>query len=164
MLQKNFIYINNKTLSEVHYKKSCASLFFIKKTNMKTAFATDNGKSYINRHFGDSDYYYIYEISDSEITFLKKISNTTEEDDEEIHADPKKAKGVTEMLKDENVKVVVSKIYGPNIKRIRKNFVCILMNDDDLSDSVKIVQQKFDIVLNEWNKGESRKHLNFKNH
>ena len=130
---------------------------------MKTAFATDNGKSYINRHFGDSDYYYIYEISDSETTFLKKISNTTEEDDEEIHADPKKAKGVTEMLKDENVKVVVSKIYGPNIKRIRKNFVCILMNDDDLSDSVKIVQQKFGIVLNEWNKGESRKHLNFKN-
>lgn len=130
---------------------------------MKTAFATDNGKSFINRHFGDSEYYYIYEISASENTFIKKISNTTEEDNEEIHADPKKAKGVAEMLKDENVKVVVSKIYGPNIKRIRKNFVCILMNDDDISESINTVQQKFDVVLNEWNKGESRNHLNFKN-
>ena len=130
---------------------------------MKTAFATDNGKTFIDRHFGDSDYYYIYEISTSETTFIKKISNTTEEEDEEIHADPKKAKGVTEMLKDENVKVVVSKIYGPNIKRIRKNFVCILMNDEDISDSIKIIQQKFDIIVNEWNKGESRNHLNFKN-
>ena len=129
---------------------------------MKTAFATDNGKTFIDRHFGDSDYYYIYEISTSETTFIKKISNTTEEEDEEIHADPKKAKGVTEMLKDENVKVVVSKIYGPNIKRIRKNFVCILMNDEDISDSIKIIQQKFDIIVNEWNKGESRNHLNFK--
>ncbi|MCD4773351.1 MAG: hypothetical protein K8R41_08230, partial [Bacteroidales bacterium] len=101
-------------------------------------------------------------ISSSETTFIKKISNTTEEDNEEIHADPKKAKGVTEMLKDENVKVVVSKIYGPNIKRIKKNFVCILMNDDDISESVKTIQQKIDIIVNEWNKGESRNHLNFK--
>ncbi|MCD4774305.1 MAG: hypothetical protein K8R41_13080, partial [Bacteroidales bacterium] len=45
---------------------------------MKAAFATDNGRSFINRHFGDSDYYYIYEISSSETTFIKKISNTTE--------------------------------------------------------------------------------------
>lgn len=130
---------------------------------MKIAFASDNGKTYIDRHFGDSYYYFIYEISNSETTFIKKIDNTTEEDDEEIHADPKKAKNVTQMLKEENIEVVVSKIYGPNIKRIKKKFVCILMNDDDISDSIKTIQQKFDIILNEWKKGESRNHLNFKN-
>ena len=130
---------------------------------MNIAFASDNGKTYIERHFGDSNYYYIYKISESETTFIKKISNTTEEDDEEIHADPKKAKGVTQMLKEENIEVVVSKIFGPNIKRIKKKFVCILMNDDDISDSIKTVQQKFDIILNEWNKAENRNHLNFKN-
>jgi len=130
---------------------------------MKIAFASDNGRTFIERHFGDSDYYYIYKISSSEATFIKKISNTTEEEDEEIHADPKKAKGVTKMLKNENIEVVVSKIFGPNIKRIRKNFVCILMNDEDISDSIKTIQQKYDIIVNEWNKGESRNHLNFKN-
>jgi len=130
---------------------------------MKIAFASDNGRTFIERHFGDSDYYYIYKISTSEATFIKKISNTTEEEDEEIHADPKKAKGVTKMLKNENIEVVVSKIFGPNIKRIRKNFVCILMNDEDISDSIKTIQQKYDIIVNEWNKGESRNHLNFKN-
>ncbi len=128
---------------------------------MRTAFASDNGKGFIDRHFGDSDYYYIYEISSNEIKFIKRISNTTEE--EEIHADPKKAKGVVTMLKDDGVKVVVSKIYGPNIKRISKKFVCILMNDKNISDSIKTTQEKFEIILDEWNKGESRKHLNFKN-
>ncbi|MEA3495069.1 MAG: NifB/NifX family molybdenum-iron cluster-binding protein [Bacteroidota bacterium] len=128
---------------------------------MRTAFASDNGKGFIDRHFGDSDYYYIYEISSNKIEFIKKISNTTEE--EEIHADPKKAKGVVTMLKDDSVKVVVSKIYGPNIKRINKKFVCILMNDKNISDSIKTIQEKFMIILDEWDKGESRKHLNFKN-
>ncbi|MBI9039183.1 MAG: hypothetical protein JEY97_13700 [Bacteroidales bacterium] len=129
---------------------------------MKIAFASDNGKSFIDRHFGDSEYYYIYKISSAEAIFMKKISNTTEEEDEEIHADPKKAKSVTKMLKNEKIEVVVSKIFGPNIKRIRKNFVCILMNDEDISDSIKTIQQKHDIIVNERKKGESRNHLNFK--
>ena len=126
-----------------------------------TAFATDDGKSFIKRHFGDAYYYDIYEISASEAKFIKRIKNTTDED-QDIHADTKKAKGVTVLLKNENVKVVVSKIYGPNIKRIRKKFVCILMNGEDISDSVKTIQQKFDIIINEWEKGESRSYINLK--
>ncbi len=127
-----------------------------------TAFATDNGKSFTNKHFGDADYYMIYEISLSDAKFIKKISNTTEDDDEEIHADPKKAKSVAKMLKNENVNVVISKIYGPNIKRIKKKFVCILMNNKDISECPKIIQKNINIIINEWNKGEIRNHLNLK--
>jgi len=36
-----------------------------------TAFATDDGKSFIERHFGDSNYYYIYEMSSSGVEFIK---------------------------------------------------------------------------------------------
>ena len=66
------------------------------------------------------------------------------------------------MLKTENIEVVIAKVFGPNIKRIRKNFVCILMNDNNISDSIKKAHKKFDIILNEWNKGESRSHINLK--
>jgi predicted Fe-Mo cluster-binding NifX family protein len=127
-----------------------------------TAFATDNGKSFINRHFGDANYYIIYEISKKNIKFLKKIKNTTNDYNEEIHADPKKAKGVAELLKNEKVTTVVSKFYGPNIKRIRKKFVCILMNNEDFSECTKIIQKKIDTIVDEWNKGEIRNHLNLK--
>lgn len=129
---------------------------------MKIAFASDNGKSFIDRHFGDSEYYYIYEMKASGIEFVKKIENTTEEDNEEIHADPVKAKGVTEMLKSEDIKVVIAKIFGPNIKRIKKKFVCVLMNDDDISESIKKVQEKYDLILSEWNKGDNRDHINLR--
>jgi len=36
------------------------------------------------------------------------------------------------------------------------------MNDNDISDNIKKVHQKFDNNLNEWNKGESRSHIDLK--
>ena len=129
---------------------------------IKVAFATDDGKTYMDRHFGDAEYYYVYEISESDSRFLKKIKNTTEEDDESIHADPEKAKGVASLFKNENIKVVVSEVFGANIKRIKKKFVCVLMNDNNISDSIDSIQQNFHLIKNEWDKGEERKHLNLK--
>ena len=61
---------------------------------LKFAFAVNKEKQFENKHFGDADYYYIYEISTSENKFIKIIKNTTEENDENIHADPKKAKSI----------------------------------------------------------------------
>lgn len=127
---------------------------------MKIAFATDNGESFNDNHFGDSAYYYIYEMTSSGVEFIKNIKNTTEEDNEDIHADPRKAKGVTEMLKMENIQVVVSKVFGPNIKRIKKKFVCILMNDADISDSVKKAHKNIEVIQKEWEEGETRNHIN----
>lgn len=130
---------------------------------MKVAFATDDGEKYIDNHFGDAKYYDVYEILESESKFIKRISNTTEEDDEEIHADPKKAKGVVSLFKNEDIQTVVSKVFGPNIKRIRKKFVCILMNNQNIQESIKIVQDNLNAISDEWEKGEDRKHLNLKN-
>jgi predicted Fe-Mo cluster-binding NifX family protein len=129
---------------------------------MKLAIATNNGKSFIDKHFGDSEHYSIYELSSSEIKFVKIFNNTTEEDDPNIHADPKKARGVTEMLKNEGIQVVVAKVFGPNIKRIKKKFVCVLMNDEHISESLKILDQKKELIFKEWEKGEERDFINLK--
>ena len=129
---------------------------------IKVAFATDDGKVFIDRHFGDAKCYDVYEISESDSKFIKRILNTTEEDDESKHADQEKAKGVAGLFKNEKIKVVVSKVFGPNIKRIRKKFVCVLMNSDSIPDSIENIQKNFDLINSEWNKGEGRNHLNLK--
>ena len=126
-----------------------------------TAFATDDGKMFMDRHFGDANYYDIYRISATGMEFIKRIDNTTEEEDEEIHADPKKAKGISGLLKKENVQVVVSKVFGPNIKRIKKNFVCIIMSKENVTESITHIQQRFDAIVKEWNKGEERLFFKF---
>ncbi|MEN8210159.1 MAG: NifB/NifX family molybdenum-iron cluster-binding protein [Thermodesulfobacteriota bacterium] len=125
---------------------------------IKVAFATDNGKTFINRHFGDADFYDIYEINENNADFLKRITNTIEEV-KNVHADPEKAKGIAGLLKKEGVQVVVSKKFGPNIKRIKKKFVCIIMADDTINTSLKSLCENIRLIFNEWAKSEKRKHL-----
>ncbi len=127
--------------------------------NLKVAFATDNGKTFMGRHFGDAEHYYIYEIDNENAKFIKIIDNTTEEED--MHADPKKAKGISNLLLEEDVSVVVSKIFGPNIKRIKKKFVCIVVKDEELDVGISKVCESIGKIYDEWEKGEERKHLSF---
>ncbi|MEA2077757.1 MAG: NifB/NifX family molybdenum-iron cluster-binding protein [Candidatus Marinimicrobia bacterium] len=129
---------------------------------IKIAFATNDGKTYNDTHFGDSDYYDLYELSETKAVFLERITNTVDEE-EEVHADPKKAKGIMNLLVKNGVHTVISKIFGPNIKRIKKKFVCILMNNAYLDDSISFLCKNLEKVHNEWAKGEERKHLDFRN-
>jgi predicted Fe-Mo cluster-binding NifX family protein len=124
---------------------------------LTVAFATNDGEHFMSNHFGDADYYHIYEINPTSAKYIKVIQNTTEE--EEIHADPKKAKGISQLLKEEKVNVVGSKVFGPNIKRIKKTFVCLLLKDTNIKDAIKKVSENYDKILSEWNKGEERNFL-----
>ncbi len=128
--------------------------------NWIVAFATDNGKHFIDRHSGDAKYYDLYQINSSSANFIKRIENNTGK--EERHADPVKAKGISELLKKEGVQVMVSKRFGPNIKRIKSKFVCVMMNDPEIETSLKNLQQKLRHIQETWNAGEERGFLNFK--
>lgn len=121
------------------------------------AFASDDGKNFMDRHFGDSDFYYIYKYEAGRFSFMKKISNNTEEEDG--HADPVKAGNIGSLLKKEGVNITVSKIYGPNIKRIKKKFVCIVAKDKSIESAKEKIVSNITKIIEEWEKGEQRAHL-----
>lgn len=125
---------------------------------MKIAMATDNRENFIDRHFGDANMYKIYELRLDKVKYIKTIENTVDEE-EKIHADPKKAKGIANLLKEEGVQLVASRAFGPNIKRIRKKFVCIVIGEYNLKKGLDLIQKNFDTIVSEWNKGKDRKHL-----
>jgi predicted Fe-Mo cluster-binding NifX family protein len=121
------------------------------------ACATDNGVDLIKRHFGDAEFYLIYKINESNYEFIKKIINTTEE--EEGHADPKKAKGISQILKEEEVQVGLSCAFGPNIVRIKKNFVPVVAHAEKIEEALKKLVDNYNIVIKEWYRGKDRKHI-----
>ena len=124
---------------------------------MMVAVATDNSENFIDRHFGDAKYFDIYKLTKSSAQFIKRVENVIEEQ-EDIHAHPEKARGVAGLLKKENVTVVISKIFGPNIKRIQKNFVCVIMNDESIKAALDRINHSWDNILEEWGKGADRNH------
>ena len=120
------------------------------------AVATDDGINYIDRHFGDAKYHDIYEISSSLIKLKKRISFDIEENDDDGHGDPKKAKGVSSILIKEGVTVALAAFFGPNIKRIKKKFVCVIKRDKDIDSGLELLQNNLLELLSEYDKGESR--------
>jgi len=126
------------------------------------AFATDDGKTFMDRHFGEADFYDIYEVLEDGANFVKRIDNTADEE-EGVHASPEKAKGVAHLLKRENVRVAVSKFFGPNIERIKRKFVCVLMDDASLDEAMKKFRKNLELIYDEWAKGEEREYISLKN-
>ncbi|HAK46487.1 MAG TPA: dinitrogenase iron-molybdenum cofactor biosynthesis protein [Spirochaeta sp.] len=122
------------------------------------AVATDDGKTTNNKHFGDADFYYIYEINEEGHRFIKSIDNSTDVENES-HADPRKAKSVTAILSAEKVNTAVAKVFGPNLKRIRSKFVCILVKTSQIEEVLKKIQSEHAAVEAEWEKGSERSHL-----
>ncbi|MCK4514318.1 MAG: hypothetical protein KAU31_03620, partial [Spirochaetaceae bacterium] len=72
------------------------------------------------------------------------------------HGDPKKAKGITGILKEEGVTIAVSRVFGPNLKRIKRKFLCIIFREGSIKESIGKLQENFSVLVDEWAKGEER--------
>jgi len=101
---------------------------------IKLACGTDNETEFTTEHFGSSKYFLIYEfnLETKDLKFLNKIENSTPE--EEKHGDTKKAKSVSELLK--NIFVFAAFRYGPNIIRIKKRFVPIISREKNIEKTL----------------------------
>jgi predicted Fe-Mo cluster-binding NifX family protein len=129
--------------------------------NLKVAFSTTDGKILSNTHFGDGDLFPIYEISKTDSKYLLTVENTTEEE-EDVHGDPKKAHGITQILKPYNVNILCGRQFGKNIVRIVKKFVPVLVDVKTVDEAINLVIENYVAILEQWQKGENRNHLRLK--
>jgi hypothetical protein len=127
---------------------------------LTAAFATDDHVSLVSRHFGDAMFYDIYAISATEATLVKTMDNTTDSDENEHgHGDPTKAKGITGLLLTAGVAVAVSKVFGPNLKRIKKKLLCVISSGRRIDQSLDKLRANFPVLVDEWSKGKERDSL-----
>jgi predicted Fe-Mo cluster-binding NifX family protein len=122
------------------------------------AFSTNDGENMIKDHAGQAKYFDVYRFSDGKAEFLERRDNSKYKGDEAMkHGDPKKAQATLEALN--GLHVLVAKMYGPNLPRLLKKLLCVVVRTQKISDAVKIVIKNAEIVLEEHQKGEGRKHL-----
>lgn len=122
------------------------------------AFGTDDGENLNNDHVGMAKYYHVYKFSDGEEELVERRENVGFKGDESMkHGDPEKAKATSSVL--ENVDVLVGKKFGPNLLRLLKKVVCVVVRTHDISNAIELIHNNMDKVVEEKNKGEDRKHI-----
>ncbi len=110
---------------------------------LKVAVGTDDNKKFTNEHFGDSKYFLIYNWDDDGIHLVEERKNI--KFDEETHGDAKKASHISNQLKDVNV--LMAKVFGPNIVRIRKNYVPVVSRIDIIEEALNLLNSRKEEIL-----------------
>ena len=127
---------------------------------LRIAVATDDGERFVARHFGDAEYYDVYDLTPDGSEFVLRVPNHTEEEDG--HADPTKAKGIAGLLRQQGVQVALTRVFGPNIKRIKSKVVCVLTAFEEVAKGIEMAQGNFEAIVAEWEKGEDRSFLDLR--
>jgi predicted Fe-Mo cluster-binding NifX family protein len=130
---------------------------------MIIACATNEGSKFVTCHFGEAEKYYIYDLNEKGYILLAVIDNNTGEEDEGVHADVKKAKGITGLLKESSVQVVITKVFGPNIKRIVNHFVPIIASSDNVEDGLNALVTNYSKINELLVKNSGDTYFNLKN-
>ncbi len=122
------------------------------------ALGTNDGTNLNDDHVGMAKYFQVYRFFEEEEEFLEKRDNMKFKGDKSMkHGDPEKAKATTSVL--QGIDVLVGKRFGPNLPRLVKEFVCVIVRTDTLENAIRIIHQNIGKIIAEKNKGENRKHL-----
>jgi len=122
------------------------------------AFGTDDGKNLNNDHVGMAQYFYVYEFSNGKEELVEKRESTRFEGDETMkHGDPEKAKATSSVLK--GVDVLVGRKFGPNLPRLVRKFVCVLVRTNTITSAIEAIHNNMERIAKEKNKEEGRKHI-----
>ena len=120
------------------------------------AFGTDDGERLNNDHVGMARDFYIYRFSEGREELVEERPNSKFGGDESMkHGDPEKARATSSALM--GVDVLVGKKFGPNITRLLKKFVCVVVKTDSLGTAIRTVHDNMDTIVDEKGKGEDRK-------
>lgn len=120
------------------------------------AIGTDDDKTIkSDDHVGMSKYFQIWEYSRGDLVFKGKRGNVKyKENEERIHGDPGKAKATSSVLA--NIDVVVGRIFGPNIVRLKNKFVCAVIREPEIEKATEIIKENISQVIEEYNKKERK--------
>ena len=122
------------------------------------AIGLRNDNELTDMHFGDSVYFDIYELTNNSINELKKIKNAKIE--ERMHGDSKKANAIGNLLKGSDVLVAFR--MGPNILRMKKKFVPVIVNTKNIEKVKETLIENYYEILTEISREGEKNYITLK--
>jgi len=96
--------------------------------SIRFAFAVNDDGFFQPTHFGNADRYLIYQWNNKGLEYLKDLKNIHKSlDEKQKHGLQQKGNAIIDYLKEEGVKIIVSKQFGKNIKMVNRHFIPIII-------------------------------------
>ena len=121
------------------------------------AFGTDDGENLNNDHVGMAKYFHVYEFFNDREQLVERRENVPFKGDESVHGDPEKAKATSSVL--EGVDVLVGRKFGPNLPRLVKKFVCVLVRTETITRAIEAIRHNMDRIAEEKSREGERTHI-----
>ncbi len=123
---------------------------------LRIAIGTDNGKVIKeDDHVGMSKYFQIWDYSEGKIEFAGTRENSKYvEEGGRVHGDHKKAEATASVLA--GVDVLVGKMMGPNVERLKRRFVLVIVREPKIDDALRIIERSINEIFEE--KGKTERH------
>ena len=122
------------------------------------AIGTDDNKTIKpDDHIGMSRYFQIWHYSSSNGNLVLRETRDNPkyaEDETRVHGDPNKEKAVSSVLG--NVDVLVGKMFGPNIVRLKRKYVCAVVRDSNIETALELIKANINEITDEYIKDERK--------
>lgn len=106
-------------------------------------------------HVGMSKYFQIWKYSNGKLDFVETRENTKyKEDESRIHGDMGKAKATASVLG--GVDVLIGKMMGPNIERLKNKFVPVIIREPKIEKAIEIIKDNLNEILEEKEREERK--------
>ncbi|MCB0557277.1 MAG: hypothetical protein KDD02_27275 [Phaeodactylibacter sp.] len=133
--------------------------------NLNFAFAVSTQNTIESQHFGDADKFLLFELGEKGWISTGEIINPFKghhghhgsQGHEAGHGHGRKADSIIALLKGKGVQVVVSRQFGPNIRRICEHFMPVLVTDSSILAASSKIADRQEEIESEW-KGNPGKH------
>ena len=106
-------------------------------------------------HVGASKFYLIYKYENGRFNFIETRKNLKFVENEiKIHGDLKKAENFKLVLK--GVDVIVGKLFGPNIVRMKEKFVCVVSREKKIQNVLDVLGKNINEIIEVKNKTDRK--------
>lgn len=120
------------------------------------AIGTDDNETIkSDDHIGMSKYFQIWKYFEGNLDFIETRENAKyKEDENKTHGDLGKAKATVSALG--GVDILVGKMLGPNITRLKKKFVPVIVREPQIKEAKEIIKNNINEIAEEKEKEDRR--------
>ena len=124
---------------------------------LRFAFAVNNQDQFEDCFFVDADKFLIYQLVSGELELKDEIiNNNKSEQAGSSSQNTKKADVIIKYLLENNIKVIVSKQFGENIRIVNQHFIPVIIFSESPEEAVGIINKHVHWIndeLNNFNSG-----------